>query len=51
MVLVNFKSIIASREYHVYKETTWSDAKVDAKIDNKTIYNFKMSRKDINYVG
>ena len=21
------------------------------KVDNKTIYNFKMSRKDINYVG
>ena len=21
------------------------------KVDNKTVYNFKMSRKDINYVG
>ena len=29
MVLFSFKSVIILREYHVYKETTWSDAKID----------------------
>ena len=32
MLHFGFKAIIASRGYHVYKEITWSDAKVNAKV-------------------
>ena len=28
----NFQATIPSREYHVYKETTWSNAKVNVKV-------------------
>ena len=28
----NFEATIASRGYHVYKETTWSNAKVNEKV-------------------
>ena len=38
MVLFCFKAVIASRGYHVYKETTWSDAKVgdEVKVELET---------------
>ena len=38
MVHFCFKAVIASRRYHVYKETTWSDAKVgdEVKVELET---------------
>ena len=33
----------------ISSQVIWDDKCI--KVDNKTIYNFKMSRKDINYVG
>ena len=32
MFTYNFQATIASRGYHVYKETTWSNAKVNEKV-------------------
>ena len=32
MSTYNFQATIASRGYHVYKETTWSNAKVNEKV-------------------
>ena len=32
MSTCNFQATIASRGYHVYKETTWSNAKVNEKV-------------------
>ena len=31
-MIFSFKAIIASRGYHVYKETSWSNAKVNDKV-------------------
>lgn len=38
MVLFSIKSINASQGYHLYKETTWSDVKIDdvVKVDPET---------------
>ena len=38
MVPFSFKSIISLQGYHVYKKTTWSDAKIDyvMKVDIET---------------
>ena len=32
----NFQATIASRGYHAYKETTWSNAKVNEKVKIRT---------------
>ena len=32
MLHFDFKAIISSRGYHVYKQTAWSDAKVNDKV-------------------
>ena len=36
--MLYFKAIIASRGYHVYKETSWSNAKIneEAKVELET---------------
>ena len=31
-MMLSFKAIIASRGYHVYKETSWSNAKLDGEV-------------------
>ena len=36
MLHFDFKAIITSRGYHLYKETTWVDAKVNGKIKIET---------------
>ena len=35
MSTYNFQAAIASRGYHVYKETTWSDAKVNKRVNTE----------------
>ena len=35
----DFKAIIASRGYHVYKETVWSDAKVNNQVKTEIEIN------------
>ena len=31
-MMFSFKAIVASRGYHVYKETSWSDGKLDGEV-------------------
>ena len=35
----DFKAIIASRGYHVYKETSWSEAKVNNQVKTEIEIN------------
>ena len=39
MSLFDFQATIASRGYHVCKETTWSNAKVSEKVETETKAN------------
>ena len=32
LIMLYFKAIIASRGYHVYKEISWSNAKIDEEV-------------------